>query len=228
MPYWPVYAVPDADTVFDFLTQNQLHYGLIAATEDKVSAQLREAANGHARGNLVRWNRAALEPDGSYVMVDWKDLVRFLLLKHGGQEVGEGSNNYAQYTTYRLPIDAEYEVASAIRSQDLVFGNVVKLTGLSYGHVAADPKEPGAALQDNTLPSGQSAWVVLRWKALEPIANDLLKVSLFLTDETGHLAGQVDDRLVGDFYLIDAIWKTCLLYTSIPAGSWPISPRWRW
>ena len=84
MPYWPIYAVPDADTVFDFLTQNQLRFGLIAATEDKVSAQLREAANGHARGNLVRWNRAALEPDGSFVMVDWKDLVRFLLLKYGG------------------------------------------------------------------------------------------------------------------------------------------------
>ena len=117
--------------------------------------------------------------------------------------MGEGSNDYAQYTTYRLPTDAEYEVASAIRSQDLVFGNVVKLTGLSYGHVAADPQEPGAALEDNTLPSGQPAWVVLRWQALEPIANDLLKVSLFLTDETGNLAGQVDDRLFGDLYLID-------------------------
>ena len=33
MPYWPVYAVPDADTVFDFLTQKQLRFGLIAATE---------------------------------------------------------------------------------------------------------------------------------------------------------------------------------------------------
>lgn len=219
MPYWPVYAVPDADTVFDFLTRDQLQYGLIAATEDKVSAQLRAAANGHVRGNLVRWNRATLEPDGSYVMVDWKDLVRFLLLKYGGQEMGEGSNKYAQYTTYRLPTDAEYEVASAIRSQDLVFGNAVKLTGLSYGHVPADPKEPGVVLQDNTLPSGQPAWVVLRWQALEPIANDLLKVSLFLTDETGHLAGQVDDRLVGDFYLIDPIWKT-----GQPASSYHILP----
>ena len=112
MPYWPIYAAPDADTVFDFLTQEQLRYGLIAATEDKAPAHLREATAGYTRGNLVRWNRAALEPDGSYAMVDWKDLVRFLLVKYGGQAVGEDSNDYAQYTTYQLPTGAQYEVAS--------------------------------------------------------------------------------------------------------------------
>ena len=64
MPYWPIYAVPDADTVFDFLTQKQLRYGLIAATEDKVSAQLRGPPMGTpaatwSAGTEQRSNRTA-------------------------------------------------------------------------------------------------------------------------------------------------------------------------
>ena len=106
-----------------------------------------------------------------------------------------------------------------IRPQEITFGNVVKLTGLAYGHVATDPQESAAELEDNTLPSGQPAWAVLRWQALEPIDNDLLKVSLFLTDEVGHLAGQVDDRLFGDLYLFEDTWKT-----GQPASSYHILP----
>jgi 4-amino-4-deoxy-L-arabinose transferase-like glycosyltransferase len=207
MPYWPIYATPDANYVFDFLTQGNLPYGLVAATEEEAPSQLGRATSGYSTGNLVRWNRAALEPDGSYAMVDWKDLVRFLLLKHGGQAIGEGNNDYSQYTRYRLPAGAEYEIASEIESQDIAFGNAVKLTGLAYGHVAADPQETAAALEDKSLPSGQPAWVVLRWQSLQAVDNDQLKVSLFLTDEAGHLAGQVDDRLLGDFYLFEPTWK---------------------
>ena len=101
MPYWPIYATPDADTVFDFLTQGQLRFGLIAATEDKAPAQLREATAGHTRGNLVRWNRAALEPDGSYAMADWKDLVRFLAREIRWQGSGRGQQRLCP--VYHLP-----------------------------------------------------------------------------------------------------------------------------
>ena len=34
-----------------------------------------------------------------------------------------------------------------------------------------------------------------------------LKVSLFLTDEKGHLAGQIDDSLAGDLYLFEETWQ---------------------
>ena len=54
---------------------------------------------------------------------------------------------------------------------------------------------------------------------MQPIDNDRLKVSLFLTDEAGHLVGQVDDRLVGDFYLFEDVWKA-----GQPASSYHILP----
>ena len=62
-------------------------------------------------------------------------------------------------------------------------------------------------LEKKWLPSGHPAWVALSWQAQQPVANDQLKVSLFLTDEKGHLAGQVDDSLAGDLYLFEETWQ---------------------
>jgi hypothetical protein len=47
---------------------------------------------------------------------------------------------------------------------------------------------------------------MLHWQAQAPLANDL-KASLYLLDEDGRLAGQVDDLLVSDRYLLLDTWK---------------------
>ena len=203
MPYWPIYAAPDADTVFDFLTQEQLRYGLIAATEDGPCAP----ARGHCRlqrGNLVRWNRATRARrqlchgrlEGS------RSLLAREIRWTGG---GRGSNDYAQYTTYQLPTGAEYEVARIVPRHFLRQRGQANWTGLwPCCHRSREFGRSVGGRHPSIRPAGL---VVLRWQALEPIDNDLLKVSLFLTDEAGHLAGQVDDRLFGDFYLFEDVWK---------------------
>jgi hypothetical protein len=49
-------------------------------------------------------------------------------------------------------------------------------------------------------------WAVLRWQAQRDLDFDL-KASLLLKDELGHLAGQVDDLLVGDRYPALRLWS---------------------
>jgi hypothetical protein len=48
--------------------------------------------------------------------------------------------------------------------------------------------------------------VTLRWRAEAPIEVDL-KASLSLRDAAGHVAGQVDDLLVGDRYPVQRVWE---------------------
>jgi len=56
------------------------------------------------------------------------------------------------------------------------------------------------------LPSGKSGWVVLRWRALtEPSRN--YKVSVYLQDEGGHVAGQVDKLLLSNYLHPTQDWQ---------------------
>ena len=197
--------MPESNNVVDFLTRRQIAYGTVKVGEGQSPDELRKVTSGHHFGHLLRWRDAALEPDGAYAIVDRKNLLRFLLEKHG-QPVADYDLGNIAYTTYELPASPDYRVANDEIPADISFGGKLKLTGLAYGHTATSREEPAAALDEKRVPSGHNAWAVLRWQAQQPVENNL-KTSLFLVDESGHLAGQVDNLLLSDLYLFKPNWE---------------------
>jgi 4-amino-4-deoxy-L-arabinose transferase-like glycosyltransferase len=205
LPVWPVFSVPLPEYALDFLSRRQLAYGTVTAKATEGPEELQRVTGGKRYAHLLNWIGATLEPDGGYALTDAKQLLSFLLNKHG-QYVAEHSLGNTAYTTYELPASPEYRVANDEIPADISFGGKLKLTGLAYGHTATSPEEPATVLDEKRVPSGHNAWAVLRWQAQQPTENNL-KTSLYLVDESGHLAGQVDNLLLSDLYLYKQNWE---------------------
>jgi hypothetical protein len=205
IPLWPVVGMPPRSYVLDFLTRRRITHDTVRVGEDQSPNGLLQATQGHRFAHLLRWSDAALEPDGTYAIVDRKNLLAFLLEKHG-RPISDQSSGNVGYTTYELPASPDYRVAGDEIPTDLSFGNKLKLTSLAYGHSATTRDEPASALDGKRVPSGRAAWAVLRWQAQQPVDNTL-KTSLFLVDAAGHLAAQVDNPLLSDLYLYKPAWE---------------------
>ncbi len=205
LPVWPVFSVPLPEYALDFLSRKQLTYGTVTAKAAQGPEELQKVTGGKRYAHLLNWIGATLEPDGGYALTDAKQLLSFLLNKHG-QFVAENSLGNISYTTYELPASPDYRVANDEIPADISFGGKLKLTGLAYGHTATSREEPAAALDEKRVPSGRNAWAVLRWQAQQSVENNL-KTSLYLVDESGHLAGQVDNLLLSDLYLFKPSWE---------------------
>jgi 4-amino-4-deoxy-L-arabinose transferase-like glycosyltransferase len=221
VPVWPVFYLPEPGYIFDFLLRRPVPLGVVKVSESSAPLELTRLTNGKTYAHLLQWSNAALEADGGYVLRDAKNLVAFLLRKHG-KATGETGRDLISYTTYEVPVSAEYRVATDVTPADISFGGKVKLTGFAYGRTAANREETAAALDEHRLPSGHEAWAVLHWQAqtalsngpadpARPAASDgtgpHLKTTLYLVDEDGHLAGQVDDVLASDRYLLLDTWE---------------------
>jgi 4-amino-4-deoxy-L-arabinose transferase-like glycosyltransferase len=212
LPVYPIFNLPHPDTALSFLSHGQLQNTLMIAREDSAPAQLRQLSGTFRQANLLAWPGAGLEPDGSYALVDWKHLIEFLLAKYG-RATGEYNAKSVGYKTYTLSSGADYRVEGTITPTDISFGKQVKLTGLDFGVTAGDQHLSGQALESKSIPSGQAMWAVLHWQSEQPVERHL-KASLFLTDEAGHLAGQVDDVLAADHYLFERTWQSGAATTS--------------
>ena len=204
LPVWPVFLYPCQSMHWISFLDKQLAYGTITATATPGLVEMQKVT-GKRYAHLLNWIGATLEPDGGYALTDAKQLLSFLLNKHG-RYVAEHSLGDIAYTTYELPISPDYRVANDEIPTDISFGGKFKLTGLAYGHTATSREEPAAALDEKRVPSGHDAWAVLRWQTQQPVENNL-KTSLYLVDESGHLAGQVDDLLLSDLYLYKRNWE---------------------
>jgi hypothetical protein len=217
IPVWPVFYLPEPGYIFDFLLRRSLPVGVVKVSEDSAAGELAALTGGQTYAHLLHWSNAPLEADGGYVLRDAKNLVAFLLNKHG-MAVAETTRGRIGYTTYETPDSGEYRVATDLTPAGISFGGNVKLTGFAYGHTATSREEPAAALDEKWLTSGHDAWAVLHWQAQAPLANNL-KTSLYLVDEDGHLAGQVDDLLANDRYLLLDTWQA-----GEQAGTYAILP----
>jgi hypothetical protein len=101
----------------------------------------------------------------------------------------------------------DYQITQDPQPAAVSFADKVKLIALDYGRTRLDLAEPVDALVAKQAPAGHSLWLVLEWQTLTSVDFDL-KTSLLLKDERGHLAGQVDDLLVGDHYPVFRNWET--------------------
>ena len=167
--------------------------------------QLAEALKGKQTAQLVRARNSDRFPEAGYILDDPKHLIKFLLDKYGVQEAERDDKVVGMpYLVYRLPEQADYTVFGAEEPADTNFDGKVTLTGVSYGQTAQAAS--GVDVDAHTVPSGEPLWVTLRWRADAPIDVDL-KTSLSLRDAAGHIAGQVDDLLVGDKYPVQRTWQ---------------------
>jgi 4-amino-4-deoxy-L-arabinose transferase-like glycosyltransferase len=219
-----------SDFTLDFMYQGKGSHAVVADNELEAPPALDRLAEGHDLGYLVQWQNATLVPQGAYKYSDPKHLFDFLLTKYGGK-VGADSEGPIPFTIYELPVVPDYQVGSQFVSQTVSFAGKVRLVGSDYGHVALNRIEPASSLEQKQLVSGHAAWVVLHWQALVPISSDL-KVSIRLLDPSGHVAGQVDDLLVGDDYPLVRTWAAGesagtyhILPTqgAVPAGSYRLA-----
>lgn len=194
-------------------------YGSVVADEQTAPVELAQVTRGYRHGFIVSPDDMSDRPDTAYVFGDPRHLLDFLLRKHGRlvSDVEKGDSRIA-YKVYELPTKAEYQVAEKFAPMDAIFDGKLKLTEAAYGQTALDLDEDPSALESKMLPSGHPLWAALHWKALSPIDVDL-KASLYLKDETGNIAGQVDDLLVGDGYPLRRVWEP-----AETAGSYHIIP----
>ncbi len=216
-PLSPYVASPNIANYLDFLYRGQAAHGLVLVDETQASKQLQELTQGHNLAYLVQWRDTSLMPNGRDVHGDPKHLVDFLLHKHG-RLLEQSVFDKVAYATFELPDNPEYRLATTFTPLNVSFGNKVNLTAIAYGHTATSRQETADALEGKTLPAGHFAWVVLRWQPQIPLDMDL-KTTLYLLDEGGHLAGQVDDLLVGDGYPLHRTWpadETASTYHILP------------
>lgn len=191
---WPYYYT------FEFFLHNHITNGMVIADEAQAPATLTQLAQGHSSIALLRLDEDEFSSGIYGVNADVKHLVAFLLQKHGQLlHKSAGADLGLPYERYALPANPRFSVTEQPAPQQISFAGQVQLVELDYGRTALELSEPSAERNVKRLPAGQRLWAVLRWQALHDLDFDL-KASLLLKDEQGHLAGQVDDLLVGDRY----------------------------
>jgi len=188
-----------------FLYTGQGDLGFVLADPQYAPHQLSSLVQGHRQAYLVRWNQTTQIPEGAYTQADAKHLIGFLLGKYGARlehrDIGEAS-----FDVYSVPSQPDYRISTGFMQQQASFGGVVKLVAADYGTTAITGQEAASELEAKSVPSGHNAWVALRWQAEQPVDRDL-KATIYLVDDAGHQAGQVDDLLVGDNYPFRRVWQ---------------------
>ena len=180
--------------------------GLVPSGTGSAPIALNRLATGRNYGSVAQWFRMVrpLKYDWLY-HADPKHLIDFLLSKYG-RKLAEHDDVEVPYTVYEFPVAPDYRVAPELEPVNAVFGDKVELTRAAFGRTTLNRAETPAATELRQLPSGHTAWAVLNWTPQQPIDN-VLKVSLRLLDPDGHVAGQVDDLLVGDKYPFIRTWQ---------------------
>ncbi len=206
MPLSPNYFLIEPQFyAMDFAAAGKMDFGGISVDPAVAGQQLVQALQGKRTAQLVRARNSDRFPEAGYILDDPKHLVKFLLDKYGVQEAERDDKVVGMpYLVYRLPEQADYTVFGVEKPTNRNFDGKVTLTDVSYGRTAQAAS--GVDVNAHTVPAGEPLWVTLRWRADAPITVDL-KTSLALRDAAGHLAGQVDDLLVGDRYPVERIWE---------------------
>jgi hypothetical protein len=117
---------------------------------------------------------------------------------------------------YAELLKASFEPKPAFEPVQAVFGDQLTLLGCAYGGSSSN-------FVDHKVPSGEKAWVALRWQGKD--LQEDYRVSLRLVDENGHTLGQVDRILVDDQNRSTSAWAEGVMVTEyclLPV--WPTTP----
>ncbi|MBN1135288.1 MAG: glycosyltransferase family 39 protein [Anaerolineae bacterium] len=176
------------DDNFSAYTLELLHRGptpfrYIFADDATVARDLTDICAGKRRVKLVVWTH------GEHIDADPRQVLP-LFLERFGRRLEERALRGYRIVTYELPSTA------VDFSLPLDFTDV----SVDYG-----PLWLATAAYSPTAPSGEPAWVVLRWQAVQPMAVNY-RVSLRLFDAAGHLIGQVDGDLMDNDHRFSSQW----------------------
>jgi hypothetical protein len=130
-----------------------------------VARVMTDKAAGKSRVVFVQWFLSTSDPE---------QLLPFLLQKYGRLVDDHWFRGYRE-RTYALPVDTRFELTPADRPAQATFEDVLRLEGAGW--------QPAV--------SSQNVMLAIKWRLLKPVAKDY-KATAFLTDDGGHLGGQVD------------------------------------
>lgn len=207
LPFSPNYYLSDATfSTIQFFVRGRTPFGEVLLDEASAPADLATLTEGFTTASVLNIREATSFENVSFVTDDIKNLLDFLLRKHGRLiEQHPQTEIGVPYSVYALPERKAFVVVDDPQAVDVVFGERIKLLTQAYGRSALALSDTPADLARQQAPDGHALWVYLRWQPLTMIDYDL-KASLLLKDDAGHVAGQVDNLLVGDHYPVFREW----------------------
>jgi len=173
--------VMDAPEPLGYYYHGPAEMAYIPGDEATAAAKLTQLAAGKSRVVLVHWFLSTSDPE---------QLMPFLLQKYGRQVERKGFRGYSE-RIFALPPDTSFVFTPTTQSSGANFDNVLQLQAYGLGPAAAGDSQLLAKLDQPLAVSGQALMLALKWRLLAPVAKDY-KVTAYLTDESGHLGGQVD------------------------------------
>ena len=198
----PAFAKDDARSTAQFLAEEakaedlilwdpeyplQYYYRGAALAEhvqislDSTAEELQHLARGRTRVFWVTWDPHTF---------DLWQMVPFLL-ERNGRKTGEAVFSGFKVRWYELS-QGPFLSVEDLQATNVNFGDKIALTGVAFGGEKEGPQ----------VESGEACWVMLRWKCLRQL-KDNLKFYVHIYDKGGRLVGQDDGLLFnGDG------WKT--------------------
>jgi len=225
LPLAPGYFHSNVDSYLDdFLLQGRVDLLSILLQEETASAALATIPASVESVNLLRPSDKPETTESSFIHMDAKHLLDFLLRKSGARlDVEVDSVGDIPYSIYHLTADRDFTTPSLNAVTPLYFGDAVRLSGVAFNGIGA--QEPLGGAETVTTRADQPLWVILEFEALHPIDIDL-KTSVLLRNDHGRTVAQSDGLLVGDRYPVERVWEvgeTTRAYTilDLPPGLEP-------
>jgi hypothetical protein len=168
-----------------FFYKGPAGYSWVVDDETTLEATLNAAVRGYAIVHVVHWKAS------KHVGADPKDVIDYYLEKHG-KFVETQKFTYYDFETYQMDQPGSDLTDGPLAPAAIDFGGQIALTGYAFGD--ASGAGPVAAA---SAPAGDQLWVRLRFRLTKPAAEDL-KASVTVTDNAGHVVGQIDKHLVNN------------------------------
>lgn len=170
----------------ELLHRGPVPFRYIVVDDATVGRDLTAICAGKDRVQLVVWTH------GEHVDADPRQVLNTLLTRFGRQVQERAFRGY-RIITYELPsADIDLSQAPDFVPASANFGDKLELVAQAHSPEA---------------PSGEAAWVVLRWQTRQAMDHDY-KISLRLVDGQGHLTGQADRLLLSNEHLTTSRWKS--------------------
>jgi hypothetical protein len=168
-----------------FFYKGPAGYTWVVDDETTLEATLSAAVHGYDIVHVVHWKAS------KHVGADPKDVIDYYLEKHG-KFVETQKFTYYDFETYQMDQPGSDLTDGPLAPAAIDFGRQIALIGYAFGD--ASGAGPVAAA---SAPAGDQLWVRLRFRLTRPAAEDL-KASVTVTDNAGHVVGQIDKHLVNN------------------------------
>jgi 4-amino-4-deoxy-L-arabinose transferase-like glycosyltransferase len=189
----------------EFMYRGQAPFHFLRLEEATAAEELSRLSRGHARALVVDYKNFVIEEAYNYIDADPKRLVPFLLSKYG-QQVEQRMFDSFDVLIYELPEFPDFSMVESFEPLSVNFGAQLMLTGLDYGEHFQQHTPAAGEQEETTLPSGEYAWVVSKWRSLANLSADY-KVALYLLDERERVVGQVDKLLLSNHMRLTSDWE---------------------